>query len=305
VLAEFGDAEGSYASAKARKNYAGTSPITRASGKKKVVLARFVHNDRLIDALDSQAFAAMPISPGARAYYDKARARDVGHRAALRQLANRLVGILHGCLKNGTVYHEETAWPDQAKTTAALTSTLLGCLYQAAVIREVSVSRIMAVDDVAEPAFQAAQGFFVALTLGASALVVGPSCGLVADLGNRHDVPGGVQLTVPGSGQSVSLDVAGGGFEGRDAAVGAERGSEAEATDAGGASQDLGGEQVAEPRGGVGGDTDRQAVGLIGLAAVPGRPAAVLQGRDWSLVSTEITLPGRGVLGRWVNRHFQ
>src|SRR6187401_543214 len=39
VLAEFGDAPGRYADAKARKNYPGTSPITRASGKKKVVLA--------------------------------------------------------------------------------------------------------------------------------------------------------------------------------------------------------------------------------------------------------------------------
>ena len=51
VLAEFGDAPGRYADAKSRKNYAGTSPITRASGKKKTVHARFVHNDRLIDAL--------------------------------------------------------------------------------------------------------------------------------------------------------------------------------------------------------------------------------------------------------------
>src|SRR4051812_11647720 len=38
VLAEFGDDPDRYASAKARKNYAGTSPITRASGKKKVAL---------------------------------------------------------------------------------------------------------------------------------------------------------------------------------------------------------------------------------------------------------------------------
>ena len=110
VLAEFGDSEGRYASAKARKNYAGTSPITRASGKKKAVLARFVHNDRLIDTLGGQAFAALTASPGARAYYDQLRARDISHRAALRQLANRLVGILHGCLKNGTLYDEATAW---------------------------------------------------------------------------------------------------------------------------------------------------------------------------------------------------
>jgi transposase len=111
VLAEFGDAPGRYTDTKARKNYAGTSPITRASGKKKVVMARFVHNDRLIDALILQAQAALRVSPGARAYYDKQRARDLSHNAALRQLSNRFVGILHGCLKTRTSYDESTAWP--------------------------------------------------------------------------------------------------------------------------------------------------------------------------------------------------
>lgn len=110
VLAEFGDDPHRYASAKARKNYAGTSPITIASGKKRSVITRYVHNDRLVDALGAQAFAALSRSPGARAYYDKLRARDVGHRAALRQLGNRLVGILHGCLKTRTTYDETTAW---------------------------------------------------------------------------------------------------------------------------------------------------------------------------------------------------
>jgi hypothetical protein len=38
------------------------------------------------------------------------RARGVGHHAALRQLGNRLVGILHGCIKIGTTYNETTAW---------------------------------------------------------------------------------------------------------------------------------------------------------------------------------------------------
>jgi transposase len=111
VLAEFGDDTTRYADARARRNYAGTSPITRQSGKKKLVLARYVHNDRLIDALNRQAFAALRASPGARGYYDQQRARGVGHHAALRQLGNRLVGILHGCLKTGTSYDEDTAWP--------------------------------------------------------------------------------------------------------------------------------------------------------------------------------------------------
>jgi len=119
VLAEFGDDKNRYADARARKNYAGTSPITRASGKKKTVIARYVHNDRLIDALGAQAFSALGASPGARAYYKDLRQRGTGHRAALRQLANRLVGILHGCLKTGTVYDEATAWPRHAALTTA------------------------------------------------------------------------------------------------------------------------------------------------------------------------------------------
>ena len=119
VLAEFGDDPTRYADARSRKNYAATSPITRQSGKKQLVLARYVHNDRLIDALGRQAFAALIASPGARAYYDELRGRGVGHHAALRQLANRLVGILHGCLKTGTTYDEATAWSHRQEKAAA------------------------------------------------------------------------------------------------------------------------------------------------------------------------------------------
>jgi transposase len=119
VLGEFGDDEHRYATAKNRKNYAGTSPITRASGKKKVVLARFVHNDRLLDALHQQAFCALRASAGARAYYDELRSRGMGHHAALRQLSNRLVGILHGCLKTGTRYDEHTAWAHHSQDQQA------------------------------------------------------------------------------------------------------------------------------------------------------------------------------------------
>jgi Transposase/Transposase IS116/IS110/IS902 family len=110
VLAEFGDDPYRYESAKARKNYAGTSPITRASGKKKVVAARFVRNNRLIDALMAWAFTSMLASPGARAFYDEQRAKGLEHNDALRRLANRLVGILHGCLKSRTLYDEDAAW---------------------------------------------------------------------------------------------------------------------------------------------------------------------------------------------------
>ena len=118
ILGEFGDDPDRYRDAKARKNYAGTSPITRASGRKTLVLARYARNRRLATALHQQAFSALKASPGARAYYDQARARGISHHTALRQLANRLAGILHGCLKTRTHYSETTAWPQHHQAAA-------------------------------------------------------------------------------------------------------------------------------------------------------------------------------------------
>ena len=119
VLAEFGDAPDRYADAKARRNYAGTAPITRASGTSRVVVARLVRNRRLFDACYQWAFCALTRSRGARAYYD---AHDPGPRTAKvarRKLANKLVGILHGCLTHGTLYDEELAWPTLVEELAA------------------------------------------------------------------------------------------------------------------------------------------------------------------------------------------
>ena len=59
VLGEFGDDPTATPTPKARKNYAGTSPITRASGKKKIVLARYARKRRLADALEQWALCSM------------------------------------------------------------------------------------------------------------------------------------------------------------------------------------------------------------------------------------------------------
>jgi transposase len=75
VLGEFGDDRTRFSSSKSPKNYAGTSPVTKASGRTHVVLARFARNRRLGDALDQWAFCATNASPGARSYYDELRAR--------------------------------------------------------------------------------------------------------------------------------------------------------------------------------------------------------------------------------------
>ena len=115
VLGEFGDEPNRYATAKCRKNYGGTSPITRASGTKRMVLARYVRNMRLADAIYQWSFASLTASPGARAFYDYRRAVGDTHHAALRHLGNRLVGILHGCLIHHTAYDENIAWGHHAQ----------------------------------------------------------------------------------------------------------------------------------------------------------------------------------------------
>jgi transposase len=118
VLGEFGDAPNRYQDGKRRRCYAGTAPITRASGTRRVVLARIARNQRLADACYLWAFAALTRSTGARALYDRQRQRGATHHQALRALANRLVGILHGCLRHRTLYNEATAWTHHTHTAA-------------------------------------------------------------------------------------------------------------------------------------------------------------------------------------------
>ena len=118
VLGELGDAPGRYPDAKSRRNYAGTSPVTKASGKSKAVLARHSRNRRLAGAADQWAFCSLSTSPGARDYYDELRRREKTHRQATRQLANRWVSILHACLEQHVTYDESLAWKHRSDSAA-------------------------------------------------------------------------------------------------------------------------------------------------------------------------------------------
>jgi hypothetical protein len=118
VLGEFGDDPTRYNDAKGRRNYAGTSPLTIESGTRRTVRARHIRNRRLADALHWWAFNAIRISPGARALYDTRRAAGDTHNGSLRVVANRLVGILHGCLKHRSTYAEHTAWAHRNQLAA-------------------------------------------------------------------------------------------------------------------------------------------------------------------------------------------
>lgn len=85
--------------------------MTRASGKLHAVVLRRGGNRRLVDTCRQWAYSATTVSPGARAHYDRRRAAGDRHEAALRNLANKLVGQLDHCLRHDRAYREAGAWP--------------------------------------------------------------------------------------------------------------------------------------------------------------------------------------------------
>ena len=119
ILAEIGDDRARFADARGLKAYAGSAPVTRASGKTTAVLHRRVKNQRLASVGYVWAFAALTASPGARAHYDRRKTAGDRHVAAQRNLFNRLLGCLHHCLHTGQTYNEATAFPTTSNTTEA------------------------------------------------------------------------------------------------------------------------------------------------------------------------------------------
>lgn len=119
VLAEIGDDRNRFPDARALKAYAGSAPVTRASGKSHTVLHRRVKNQRLASVGYLWAFAALTASPGARAHYDRRKTAGDRHVAAQRNLFNRLIGVLHHCLSTRQNYNEAIAFPTNIPAAAA------------------------------------------------------------------------------------------------------------------------------------------------------------------------------------------
>ena len=69
-----------------------------------------MRNKRLADACYWWAFTALTQPVGARAHYDRRRAAGDHHNAALRNLANKLIGRLWWCLANNQAWDEQDAW---------------------------------------------------------------------------------------------------------------------------------------------------------------------------------------------------
>ncbi|MEV6648950.1 IS110 family transposase [Amycolatopsis sp. NPDC051371] len=118
VLAEVGDDPRRFTTAAGLRAFAGTAPVTRASGRSHYVKARKVRNKRLGDACHWWAFSALTKSAGARAHYDRRRAAGDHHNAALRNLANKLLGRLWWCMINNQPWDDSVAWPISATAAA-------------------------------------------------------------------------------------------------------------------------------------------------------------------------------------------
>ncbi|MEU3518355.1 IS110 family transposase [Streptomyces sp. NPDC006654] len=118
VLAEIGDDRTRFADARGLKAYAGSSPITRASGKKSCVTRRWVKNDRLNHAGYLWAFASLRASAGANAHYRRRREHGDWHAAAQRNLFNRMIGQLYHCLQRRELFDESTAFPTELVAAA-------------------------------------------------------------------------------------------------------------------------------------------------------------------------------------------
>ncbi|MGW0595480.1 IS110 family transposase [Streptosporangium sp. NPDC002607] len=121
VLAELGDDQTRFANARALKAYAGSAPITRASGKSLVVHHRKVKNQRLAAVGYVWSFASLR-APGPRAHYDYRRAEGDRHSSALRNTFNRMLGCLFHCLQNRKTYDESAAFPHRRSMRLSHTS---------------------------------------------------------------------------------------------------------------------------------------------------------------------------------------
>jgi transposase len=116
ILAEMGDDRARFADARAIKAYAGSAPITRASGRSLSVTHRRIKNGRFAAAGWVWAFCSITHNEHARAHYQRRRDHGDRHSSALRHLFNRQLGQLWRCLQTDHVYNPERAFTREARS---------------------------------------------------------------------------------------------------------------------------------------------------------------------------------------------
>ena len=106
MAAELGDRRERFPSPRDVAAFAGMAPVTRQSGKSRIVVFRRACNKPFRELMHQFGFCSLTRYPWARAYYDAKRAQGKGHAEALRCLGCIWLRIIHAMWTHGTLYDE-------------------------------------------------------------------------------------------------------------------------------------------------------------------------------------------------------
>ena len=85
----------------------GAGPVTKQSGKKRVVVQRWACNRRLRQAVHHWARISVQHDPRSKEQYERLRAAGKRHGRALRGVGDRLLAVLPAMLRNRELYDPE------------------------------------------------------------------------------------------------------------------------------------------------------------------------------------------------------
>lgn len=106
LLAAWGNDRDRHNSANSMQKFSGTAPVTRASGKSKIVMRRLACPTFLLQTFHEFANCSRKLSIWAQAYYEMLRDHGKSHHTAVRSLAFKWIRIMYRCWKNRTKYDE-------------------------------------------------------------------------------------------------------------------------------------------------------------------------------------------------------
>jgi transposase len=91
----------------ALRSLTGIAPVTKQSGRSRIVIRRHACNHRLGNAMYHWARNAVQHDPRSRAKYAALRSRGHSHGRALRSVADRLLNVVCAMLKAGTTFNPD------------------------------------------------------------------------------------------------------------------------------------------------------------------------------------------------------
>jgi transposase len=106
LLAAFGSDRQRLSTPAAMQNFSGVAPVTKRSGRSKIVHRRYACPKFLRQTFHEFAAYSVLKSPWAKAYYRLRRAQGQRHHAAVRSLAYKWIRILFRCWKDRIPYDE-------------------------------------------------------------------------------------------------------------------------------------------------------------------------------------------------------